>query len=149
MPTRYAHTNLISADWQALAAFYEAVFDCVRVPPVRDQAGDWLDRGTGVTGAHLRGAHLRLPGHGDHGPTLEISTYDEHEPRLPPAANRLGLGHLAFQVDDVAAIREAVLAHGGADVGQVSSADVAGVGTLVFAYLADPDGNLIEVQSWS
>jgi catechol 2,3-dioxygenase-like lactoylglutathione lyase family enzyme len=149
MPTRYAHTNLISADWQALARFYEAVFDCVPVPPVRDQTGEWLDRGTGVTRARLQGMHLRLPGHGDAGPTLEIYQYDEHEPRLPPAANRLGIGHLAFQVDDVATTREAVLGHGGADVGQVSTTDVAGVGTLVFVYLADPDGNLIEVQSWS
>ena len=36
----------------------------------------WLDSATGINGAHLRGMHLRLPGYGEHGPTLEIFQYD-------------------------------------------------------------------------
>ena len=63
---RYAHTNLVARDWEALAQFYTAVFTCRIVPPVRDQSGDWLSRGTGVPNAALKGAHLLLPGHGDH-----------------------------------------------------------------------------------
>ena len=71
----YGHTNLIARDWRTLAAFYERVFGCVPVPPVRDLEGDALERGTGVPGARLQGVHLRLPGCGDAGPTLEIFTY--------------------------------------------------------------------------
>ena len=35
---RYGHTNLIAADWRALASFYEELFGCVPVPPERDYA---------------------------------------------------------------------------------------------------------------
>ena len=73
---RYGHTNLIAEDWRALARFYEQQFGCTPVPPERDFKGRDLERGTGIAGAELRGAHLRLPGHGDDGPTLEIFNYN-------------------------------------------------------------------------
>ena len=59
---RYVHTNLIAADWRALADFYIAVFGCAVVPPERDYTGAALDAGTGLDDAHLQGVHLRLPG---------------------------------------------------------------------------------------
>ena len=73
---RYGHTNLIASDWRALAAFYQDQFGRTPVPPERDFKGPELERGTGIPGAELRGAHLRLPGHGDEGPTLEIFNYN-------------------------------------------------------------------------
>ncbi len=90
MPTRYAHTNIVAKDWKRLAAFYREVFGCIAVPPERNLSGGWLDRATGIEGAHLAGIHLRLPGCGQAGPTLEI-----------------------------------------------------------FQYLADPEGNIVEVQNWA
>ena len=149
MPIRYAHTNIIADDWERLAGFYEAVLDCVRVPPTRDQSGAWLDRGTGLQGARLRGVHLRLPGHGPEGPTLEIYHYDTTAPAEPATANRRGLGHLAFAVDDVAAVLAKVLAHGGSALGSLTEKEVVGVGRLTFIYARDPEGNIIELQSWS
>lgn len=149
MPTRYAHTNIISAEWRTLAAFYQTVFDCVPVPPERDQSGDWISTATGVPNAHLRGMHLRLPGFGDDGPTLEIFSYDEMiDKPQPPAANRQGFGHLAFAVDDVRETIEQVLAHGGGMLGSVVEREIKGVGPLTFAYVTDPEGNIIEVQKW-
>lgn len=149
MNAKYVHTNIISTDWRGLARFYQEVFDCVPLPPERDLSGVWLGQGTGVDGAALRGMHLRLPGHGKEGPTLEICQYAQMQDRLPPAANRLGLGHMAFQVDDVAATRQAVLAHGGGDLGQVTRAEVPGVGQLTFTYMTDPEGNILEIQHWA
>ncbi len=73
---RYAHTNLIAEDWRSLSKFYRQVFGCVPVPPERDFIGRKLDAGTGIPGAHLHGEHLRLPGYGDDGPTLEIFNYN-------------------------------------------------------------------------
>ncbi len=105
IPARYVHTNLIARDWQTLARFYETIFGCVRVPPERDLAGPDMEAGTGLPAAHLRGVHLRLPGYGDAGPTLEIFTYDRLEERPATAVNRPGFGHLAFSVADVAAGR--------------------------------------------
>jgi catechol 2,3-dioxygenase-like lactoylglutathione lyase family enzyme len=149
MSARFGHVNLVAADWQQLSRFYQEVFGCVPAPPPRDQAGPWLDAGTGLTGAHLRGEHLRLPGLGDDGPTLEIYTYDQALPRPEPAPNRLGLGHLAFQVEDVAGSLRRVLDRGGRALGQVVSLPVPGKGTVTFVYAADPEGNLLELQSWS
>ena len=144
----YRHTNIVARDWRKLSQFYETLFDCVRVPPERDLAGSWLEKGTGVVGAELSGVQLRLPGHGDTGPTLEIFQYSENEEKLPPAANREGICHLAFEVDNVAEAMEEVLANGGHKVGEVTSFDVEGIGTISFVYIADPEGNMIEIQAF-
>jgi hypothetical protein len=69
---RYAHTNLVGRDWRRLVDSHASTFAYVLVPPERDYTGPALEAGTGISGAAVRGAHLRLPGHGDRGPTLEI-----------------------------------------------------------------------------
>lgn len=145
----FGHVNLIARDWERLSRFYQEVFGCLPVPPRRDQQGAWLDAGTGLRGAHLRGEHLRLPGLGADGPTLEIYSYDETLPGPEPAPNRTGLGHLAFQTGDVPALLQQVLAHGGRAVGTVVTREVPGKGTLTFLYAADPEGNLLELQAWA
>ena len=144
----YRHTNLIATDWRKLAGFYETVFGCTPVPPTRDLHGTWLERATAVPGAHLRGVHLRLPGHGPNGPTLEIFQYDEVEPQGVPSANRAGFAHLAFHVDDVDAAVEAVLREGGKRLGDTVDHEVPGAGMLRFAYVRDPEGNIVELQRW-
>ncbi len=146
---RYRHTNLVARDWRRLAAFYERVFGCVPLPPERDLSGSWLDQATGLEGAQLRGVHLRLPGCGPEGPTLEIFEYDRGVEKPTPAPHREGYGHLAFAVPDVDAAFAAVLAEGGARLGDVVSTTVAGVGELRMAYVRDPEGNILELQRWS
>ena len=109
----YRHTNIIARDWQDLVRFYEDVFDCVYLPPKRDLSGKWLSSATGVPDARIEGKLLRLPGFRGDGPTLKIFSYSQMEENLPPAANRIGLGHLAFSVDDVQGILEKVITCGG------------------------------------
>jgi len=149
---RYGHTNLIARDWQRLSSFYETVFDCIPVPPERDYAGDLAERGTGVRGAAFRGVHLRLPGQGPDGPTLEIYSYQTNlDPAAAPAANRIGWGHIAFAVDDVDSARLAVLEAGGRPLpgAETVTTRTADGRHVTWCYLADPEGNLIELQSWS
>jgi predicted enzyme related to lactoylglutathione lyase len=146
---RYVHTNLIARDWRALARFYQEVLGCVPVPPERDLWGPDMDAGTGISGVHLRGAHLRLPGRGDDGPTLEIFTYDDLLQRPPTAVNRPGFGHIAFSVADMAAARATVLAAGGKPVGEVVTVALPGGAQVTWCYVTDPEGNIIELQSWS
>jgi catechol 2,3-dioxygenase-like lactoylglutathione lyase family enzyme len=146
---RFAHTNIVAEDFRALAKFYVDVFACVFVPPERQIAGAWLATGTGVDGAQLTGVHLRLPGHGSDGPTLEIFEYAESRTRpMPIAANRCGFGHIAFEVDDVARTTQRVTEAGGALIGDVVTADVVGAGRITFVYVADLEGNIIELQQW-
>lgn len=148
IPARYVHTNLIARDWQRLAAFYQELFGCTFAPPERDYQGKTLDAATGLTGAYLRGVHLRLPGYGDGGPTLEIFNYAELADSLPAAPNRPGYGHIAFEVDDVAAAREQVLAAGGQPVGEVITSQTAAGTRVTWCYVTDPEGNIIELQAW-
>ncbi len=149
MAIRYVHTNIIAADWEALAAFYIAVFDCERLSPDRDLSGAWLSKATGVEDAALKGVHLRLPGHGDRGPTLEIFSYAAMAEKGMPRADRKGFGHLAFEVEDVAAMTKRVLDAGGQAIGEAVSLPVPGAGVVTFVYVTDPEGNILELQSWS
>jgi glyoxylase I family protein len=120
---RYDHTNLIARDWRRLAAFYQELFGCTLVPPERDYAGPVLEAGTGVRGATLKGVHLRLPGHGSDGPTLEIYSYD------------------------VPAAHAEVLAAGGRAVGEIVTTTPGPGIQITWCYLTDPEGNVIELQS--
>jgi predicted enzyme related to lactoylglutathione lyase len=146
---RYVHTNLIANDWRALADFYQQVFGCVPVPPERDFQGPDLEAGTGISGAHLQGVHLRLPGYGDTGPTLEIFNYNVLEERPATAVNRPGYGHIAFSVDNVATARQAVLNAGGSPLGEVVTLTVKGGAQVTWCYVGDLEGNVIELQAWN
>jgi predicted enzyme related to lactoylglutathione lyase len=145
----YVHTNLIARDWETLAGFYQRVFGCIPVPPVRDLRGAELDAGTGIAGAHVRGAHLRLPGHGENGPTLEIFTYSVLASGCQSAVNRPGFGHIAFSVRDVAHARSEVLQAGGGVVGDIVTLRLPTGAAVTWCYASDPEGNIIELQAWS
>ncbi|NMC13137.1 MAG: VOC family protein, partial [Chloroflexi bacterium] len=119
------------------------------VPPERDFKGEKLDAGTGLMGAHLTGIHLRLPGYDKNGPTLEIFSYNRLEARQPVAVNRCGFGHIAFIVEDVQDARQAVLKSGGGSVGEVVTLQIATGDQVTWCYVTDPEGNIIELQSWS
>ena len=151
MPIRakYVHTNLIAKDWRRLVQFYSEVFGCQPRGPERDLSGSWLDSVNAVPKAHLRGVHLRLPGYGDDGPTVEIFSYDRLIERGLPAANQCGFAHIAFAVDDVDQALQAVIAAGGSAVGQIATTPVAGVGMLRVVYARDPEGNIVELQKWT
>ena len=146
---RFAHTNLIAKEWRTLASFYQEVFGCVPVPPERHYAGRELERGTGVSHARLDGVHLLLPGHGQHGPTLEIFDYTVLEERPKTAVNRPGFGHIAFAIDNVTTARERVLAAGGKSVGEIVTLQLETEARVTWCYVTDPEGNVIELQSWS
>jgi len=145
---RYVHTNLIARDWRTLARFYEVVFGCELVPPQRKFAGPDLEVGTGVPNAAIEGVHLRLPGHGPSGPTIEIFSYSQYLDHLPPVANRLGFAHIAFAVPSVPAARDEVLAAGGAALGDIVTLTTAIGAEVTWCYVRDPEGNIVELQTW-
>ena len=124
------------------------MFGCVDVPPERDYSGSGLEAGTGIPGAALRGIHLRLPGHGAEGPTLEIFNYTQLAEGPAPAVNRPGLGHIAFAVPFVPDARADVLAAAGGAVGDVVTLATS-IGHVTWCYVTDPEGNVVELQAWS
>jgi catechol 2,3-dioxygenase-like lactoylglutathione lyase family enzyme len=132
---RFSHTNLIAKDWQRLAAFYADLFQCEPVSSERDHHGPKFEALTARPQARARGRHLRLPGHGENGPTLEIFEYTGGLPLLKPEIARPGFAHIAFEVPNVAEKRLAIIAAGGRDC-------------LTLCYMCDPEGNIIELQTW-
>lgn len=146
---KYVHTNLIAENWRALAGFYQHIFGCIPVPPERDFQGEKLEAGTGIPGAHLQGVHLRLPGWGEDGPTLEIFSYNVLASRGQAAVNRPGFGHIAFSVEDVATAQKAVLQANGYAIGAIVTLQIATGARVTWCYVADPEGNIIELQAWS
>lgn len=145
---RYGHTNLIAQDWRTLTHFYITLFSCTPVPPERDLHGPDVEAGTGVPGGTLNGMHLRLPGHGPDGPTLEIYSFGTMPPKPETAIDRPGFGHLAFQVDDVIDARAQVLAAGGRALGEVVRTQVTSDRSVTWCYVTDPEGNPVELLSW-
>jgi predicted enzyme related to lactoylglutathione lyase len=146
---RFGHVNLIARDWHLLAGFYERVFGCVPVPPERYLHGPDVASATAVPDAVFRGTHLRLPGGGATGPTLEIFEYEPSLQGQPTMANRPGFGHICFAVPDVVAAQAAVIANGGGTVGPPITTRTADGREVTWVYLTDPEGNIIELQRWS
>jgi len=145
---RYSHTNLIANDWKRLQEFYVQVLGCQPVGTERDNHGPAFEALTGFVAGRVKGRHLRLPGHGERGPTLEIFEYSRNDPTLPPSLFRPGFAHVAFEVPDVPAKRQEILQWGGRDVGELVTIDIAGAGRLTLVYMTDPEGNIVELQRW-
>jgi predicted enzyme related to lactoylglutathione lyase len=145
---RYAHVNIIAADWRKLAEFYQTVFDCEPVSTERDHHGPHTDAVTGIENVRVQGQHLRVPGHGENGPTIEFFTYDQQLPGQKPAINRPGYAHVAFEVEDFDGVRQQVLNWGGSDYAEKITIDIPGAGRLTLLYMTDPEGNIIELQQW-
>jgi predicted enzyme related to lactoylglutathione lyase len=146
---RYVHTNLVAQDWQALAHFYQHIFGCEPAPPIRDFSAHEVEAGTGVGGAALQGVHLRLPGHGAGGPTIEIFTYSQQLAAVTTAPNRPGFAHIAFAVENVSDARAQVLAAGGRSVGEIVIVTTTNGMDITWCYVTDPEGNIIELQATS
>ena len=146
---KFAHTNIVSINWKELVDFYVKTFNCKVVPPIRNQSGEWLEKGTGLKNAKLEGAHLLLPGYGENGPTLEIYQYANIENQESILPNKRGFGHIAFEVDSVEEILQTLELNGGKSFGEITKRTISGVGEIAFVYARDPEGNLIELQSWN
>ena len=143
---RFTHVNLIARDWKRLAEFYIDIFGCTKVQPERDLSGRWLDKATGVPEARITGIHLRLPGGGDKGPTLEIFQYGSRPPAPDVKPDTPGFSHIAFAVENVEETAEKVFSAGGRPVGERTVLEIEAVGLLTLWYVTDPEGNIIELQ---
>ena len=80
---------------------------------------------------------------------MEIFSYTPQAARLSVSVNQPGFAHIAFQVEEVSLARAAVLAAGGKAVGEVVTLTITSGAKVTWCYLADPEGNLIELQSWA
>ncbi len=145
---RYVHTSIVARNADKLIKFYKTVLGCKSINETRDLSGVWLERLTGVKGAHITGEHLLLPGYGNTHPTLEIFSYDTPKETVPPEINRPGIAHIAFEVSDVSTTLSEIVKAGGGSLGELVTVKYADNLEAVFVYARDPEGNIIELQSW-
>jgi glyoxylase I family protein len=143
------HVNIVVTDMARSEQFYGGVLGLRRGFECRLE-GEWIDRVTGVTGARAHCVFFEP----EAGGRVELLQYlsPEGEP-LPP--NRLpftpGLRHVAFQVDDLDALCERLLAAG---VPLISAPvevpfRVANAGRKRLCYFHDPEGVLLEAAEYA
>ncbi|MCC6223089.1 MAG: VOC family protein [Thermoleophilia bacterium] len=137
----FHHVALTVSDIERSLPFYRDLFG-LEVISDREVEGDYVERITGVPGAHVRLVHLS-----GHGALVELVSY------LRPAGARraralpdAGSAHLCFVSDDLEAetarLRERgvpLLSEG--IVTTTSGPNLGGRGI----YVSDPDGNAVEV----
>ena len=142
---RFAHLGLVARNADALADFYKTVFGCRELRPGRTMSGEQVSRGNGVPNCEIYSVWLALPG--VETPFLEIHQYRETSDRSLPLVNQPGYGHIAFEVEDIRAMRDEIIRAGGSDQGKITRLGPDDASFLA-VYLRDPEGNLIELEEF-
>jgi len=141
-PSGIHHTGYTVSDLDRSVAFYRDLLGC-EVIATQEKQGGYLAAIVGYPEAHVRMAHLRVPG-GSH--VLELFQYlappggaIEAEPR------HVGVSHLCFLTDDLPSLygrlREAGVDFVSPPVAVDTGINAGGYGL----YLRDPDGILVEL----
>ena len=79
---------------------------------------------------------------GEHGHTLDITPVEDPATAQPPAQNRLGVHHIAFQVDSYEALKDAYFTLQEQGVKVDRAIDHVSQKSI---YFYDPDGNRLEI----
>jgi catechol 2,3-dioxygenase-like lactoylglutathione lyase family enzyme len=135
----FVHIGLVVEDLDETLRFLTVLgFDC-GTPGVH--GGDWIDRIVGLDDATVEVVMVRTPEGDDVFEVVRFRspTARAHEPA--PPANRPGLRHVAFRVDDVrdvvARVREAVWD----TVGEIVDYE----GMFLLCYVRGPEGLIVEL----
>jgi catechol 2,3-dioxygenase-like lactoylglutathione lyase family enzyme len=139
---RIHHTGYTVSDLGRSVAFYRDLLGC-EVIAEQEKQGGYLAAIVGYPEAHVRMAHLRLPG-GEH--VVELFEY------LAPTGvkadvepKNVGASHLCFVTDDLPRDYERLAAAGVSFVSPPVVVDT-GINTGGYAlYLRDPDGIVVEL----
>ena len=137
--TSFVHIGLVVEDLDETVRFLALLgFDCGE-PGVH--SGEWIDRIVGLDDVTVETVMVR--GH-DGSDMFEVVRFETpfagaREPG--PAANRPGLRHVAFKVDDVRAVVDRVRAAGWDTVGEIVDYE----GMFLLCYVRGPEGLIVEL----
>ena len=143
MLRRIHHAGITVSDLERSVAFYRDLLG-LEVLMVFERTTEDIGRIVGYPGARLRIAFLQVPGDSAR---LELLQYVAPEGTpLKPETNQPGAGHVCFEVDDVRALHERLVAAGtharaSAPV-EITQGPNRGVVAL---YYRDPDGYTVEL----
>jgi catechol 2,3-dioxygenase-like lactoylglutathione lyase family enzyme len=138
--TTFVHTGVVVEDLETAVRFFAALgFDCGAPMMV---GGPWVERIIGLPDPRVEVVMVRLPDRTD---VLELVRFhapaDTAADPAPAPANRPGIRHIAFQVDDMHAVVGRMRDEGFGTVGEVVDYE----GMYLLAYLRGPEGLIIEL----
>jgi catechol 2,3-dioxygenase-like lactoylglutathione lyase family enzyme len=145
------HVNIVVSDIERSVRFYAQVLGLRRGFETTLE-GAWIERVTGLAGAHAHCVFMETDA-GAGGVRIELLRYFSPSGVVVEAnalPHTVGLRHLAFTVDDLAALVARLRSSGVALVSEPVEVPFA-VGTLgrkKLCYFHDPDGTLLEVAAY-
>lgn len=137
--TGFVHVGLVVEDLQEMLRFLSLIgLECGE-PGV--YGGDWIDRTIGLDGTEVELAMVRPPGGPDVMEVVRFRTPFAASDDRAPAANRPGLRHVSFRVDDMDAVVERLRAAGWAPIREVVNYQ----DMYLLAYIRGPEGVIVEL----
>jgi catechol 2,3-dioxygenase-like lactoylglutathione lyase family enzyme len=137
--TNFVHVGLVVEDLDEAVRFLTLLgFDCGEPGTF---SGEWIDRIIGLENVTVELVMARAPDGSD---MFEVVRFHSpsagaHEPA--PAANRPGLRHIAFKVDDVGGVVDRVREAGWDTVGEIVNYE----NTYLLCYVRGPEGLIVEL----
>jgi catechol 2,3-dioxygenase-like lactoylglutathione lyase family enzyme len=137
--TDFVHIGLVVEDLEQTVRFLEVLgLDCGE-PSVL--SGEWIDRIIGLEGAKVEVVMARGPDGGDVFEVVRFRAPPASAREPAPAANRPGLRHVAFQVDDVRGVVDRVRAAGWETMGEIVDYER----MYLLCYVRGPEGLIVEL----
>jgi catechol 2,3-dioxygenase-like lactoylglutathione lyase family enzyme len=137
--TDFVHVGLVVEDLDETIRFLSLLgLDCAK-PGVL--SGEWIDRIIGLENVTIEIVMARAPDGRDVFEVVRFHSPSAGAGELTPAANRPGLRHVAFKVDDVHGVVDRVREAGWETVGEI--VDFENIFRL--CYVRGPEGLIVEL----
>jgi len=136
--TDFVHVGLVVEDLAETVRFLELLgFDCGKPGTF---SGEWIDRIIDLEDVTVEVVMARGPDGSDVFEIVRFAAPSAGAREPAPAANRPGLRHIAFKVDDVHGVVDRVRRAGWETVGEIVE-----VKPFLLCYLRGPEGLIVEI----
>jgi catechol 2,3-dioxygenase-like lactoylglutathione lyase family enzyme len=137
--TKFVHVGLVVEDLDETVRFLALLgFDCGE-PSVL--GGEWIDRIVGLENVTVEVVMARAPDGSDVFEVIRFHSPADAAGERAPAANRPGLRHIAFDVDDVRGVVERIQEAGWDAVGEIVNYE----NKFLLCYVRGPEGLIVEL----
>ncbi|NGP06762.1 VOC family protein [Rhodococcus sp. 14C212] len=140
----FLHANIVCTDFDRSLDFYTRVMGGSTLGVAEGDGGIDLSLALGATGPSGYRAAMIHWDNGRHGPYLDLLEWREKGEHPKRNGKDVGLGRLAFRVDDLDST-VAMLEAEGIQLNSPPGFDTVGRWPMKFAFFHDPDGVLLEI----
>jgi catechol 2,3-dioxygenase-like lactoylglutathione lyase family enzyme len=137
--TDFVHIGLVVEDLDEAIRFLSVLgFDCGKPG---NFGGEWIDRIIGLEDVTVEVVMARGPDGSDVFEVVRFVSPSAGAHESAPAANRPGLRHIAFKVDDLRAVVDRVREAGWDTIGEIVDYE----STFLLCYVRGPEGLIVEL----